>query len=86
MEGNGQIKVDKNYLEYLIDFNAKKLVGKVCKRFEIIGGSDLLKKEVKELLYEGLRDLRDEIHAHGYGLDITVFEFKNKGKNPSITK
>lgn len=55
------IILDDNLLIYLLDQAAKKIVGKVCKRFEIHDNKDEIKKEVKELLYEHARDIRDSI-------------------------
>jgi uncharacterized protein with HEPN domain len=70
------LKITPEYLEELINFESSKLVGKAMKRFEILGERDSIKKELKELIYESFRDIRDLIIAHNKGLDITVFEFK----------
>lgn len=63
-------------LNNLTDFASNKAVGKIMKRFEIIDNKDVLKKEIKELLYESFRDYRDLIVSAGVGLEPTVFKFK----------
>jgi hypothetical protein len=40
-------------------------VGKVCKRFELSTDKEEIKKQVKEILYESLRDIRDIINLYG---------------------
>ena len=52
------------------------------KRFEIHNNVSVLKKEMRELAYEGMRDFRDLLVASGHGLGITTFKFK-KGDNHS---
>lgn len=69
-----------SYLDQVLSFEASKLVGKTLKRFEIINNNDLLKKEVKELVYESFRDLRDIFEAYAKGIEVSVFTFKNKEK------
>jgi hypothetical protein len=53
--------IDENLLKYVLDQEAKKIVGKVCKRFEISDDIKEIKAQVKELLYEHCRDLQDSI-------------------------
>lgn len=76
MGSNGHITIKKDYLEQLIKFSSNKLVGKIAKRFEIHDNHAVLKAEVKELLYEGIRDFRDLLLAAGMGLEITEINFK----------
>lgn len=65
--------IDVNILKKILEMESKKIVGKVCKRFELPFEDNiknslskeeilLLKKQVKELLYEFCRDLSDNIH------------------------
>jgi tRNA G37 N-methylase Trm5 len=68
------------YLDQVIQLESSKLVGKLLKRFEIIGDIDILKKEAKELIYESFRDMRDIFEAYGKGLELTTFVFKSKEK------
>ena len=65
--------INTGLLKQLLDSEAKKIVGKTCKRFELLFDDNikksltkeeilLLKKEIKELLYEWCRDLSDSIN------------------------
>jgi hypothetical protein len=65
------------YLEETFPFEASKLVGKCLKRFEIIDDKELLKKEVKELIYESFRDIINIVAAYEKGLENSHFVFKN---------
>lgn len=76
---NGHLYLKDETLRDIIDFSAKKIVGKIMKRFEIIVDKDILKKEIKELLYENARDVSDLIYTAGKGIDpITKFNFTKK--------
>lgn len=68
------------YLESIISVESSKLVGKIMKRFEIIDNKDVLKKEIKELVYENSRELLDIVEAYSKGIESTYFIFKNKEK------
>ena len=72
---NNKVTIDMEYLKEIMDFEARKTVGKIMKRFEILEEADLLKSEVKELIYESYRDTLDLIDAHTKGLNITQFNF-----------
>ena len=65
-----------NYLDEILTFSSQKLVGKVCKRIEIIDNLEILKRELKELIYEEYRDLRDIFAAYNKGLEVSIFNFK----------
>lgn len=54
-----QITVDLDLLKLILSQEARKLTGKVCKRFEISSDQEQIKREVKELIYEHERDLMD---------------------------
>jgi hypothetical protein len=69
-------QIEADYLKELMDYSGKSLVGKILKRFEIIENRDIIKSDVKELVYEEIRQLRDLIVAHNRGLNITQFNFK----------
>ena len=70
-----------SYLDELLSFEASKLVGKIMKRFEIISERDVLRKSIKELVYESSRELKDIFNAYGRGIDTTQFHFiKKEGK------
>jgi hypothetical protein len=54
-----KVQVDISLLKMLLDSETRKLVGKVCKRFEISEDKNAIKSAVKEILYEHGRDLID---------------------------
>lgn len=60
-----RLKIDENTLNYICQKEASKIVGKCMKRFEITDNKDIIKAEVKELLYEFMRDLRDILVING---------------------
>ncbi len=71
-----ELKVRLEFLKELLNYESKNLVGKICKRFEIIENKDVLKSTVKELVYEEFRHLRDLLIAGGRGLEQKVFNVK----------
>lgn len=77
-DSQGFLRIKEADLSELLDFQAKVLVGKVCKRFEIIKDKDVIKVDAKELIYEGFRQLKDLVLAYDKGLHVTTFVFKNK--------
>lgn len=76
MGENGFLQINKKHLDDIISFESKKIVGKILKRFEICNDTDFVKKETKELIYEGFRDLKDLLYAYDKGLEISIFKFK----------
>jgi len=74
------LQVRLEYLQELIDDESKSLVGKICKRFEIIPDRELLKKDIKELIYEEFRNFKGLLMAGGVGLERTKIIFKSKEK------
>jgi len=64
------------YLEELCNFESSKLVGKCMKRFEIITDREILRKNIKELIYESFRDVKDILNAYGKGIETIQFNFK----------
>ena len=52
-----KISIDLDLLKILLDQHAKRLVGRVMKRFEISEDKEEIKKQVKEIIYEEMRDL-----------------------------
>lgn len=63
-------------LKLIFEKESSKIVGKVMRRFEIFSNLDSIKQDVKELLYESLRDLKDLIILAGMGKEPTYWEFK----------
>ena len=75
---NGVLKISESDLDEVIKFSSNKVVGKVLKRFEIHQNIKVLKTEIRELLFESMRDTKDLLIASGNGLNITQFKFKGK--------
>ena len=68
-----KISLNLELYKTILESEAKKLVGKICKRFEISDDKELIKKECKELIYESFRDINDFL-INGK----MIFEFKQK--------
>ena len=64
--------------EEVLKLQSTKTVGKVLKRIEITDSKDVMKSQIRELIYESFRDLGDLLFSLNFGLQITNFEFKNK--------
>ena len=62
---DARLKITEETLNNIIDTEARKTVGIALKRFEIINDKEILKKELKEILYESFRNVRDTIKAVG---------------------
>jgi len=74
---NKELTISEEYLQELIDHTGSSMVGKIMKRFELLGSDHKsIKLETKELIYEGMRELRNLIQAHNEGRNITIFKFK----------
>jgi len=52
-----RIIINSSVLKFVLNAEARKIVGKLMKRFETIQDTGILKKECKELIYESYRDL-----------------------------
>lgn len=76
MEEDRTLFISESDLEELTSINSKKLCGKIMKRFEIIENKEVLKKEVKELIYESYRDYRDVLVSMGHGIKKKIYKFK----------
>ena len=70
-------KVGKDYLNTLLQKNRNSLAGKVCARIEYIKDPETLKKEVKNLIHEAGRDLKNTIEAYGKGSKLILVNFKS---------
>jgi hypothetical protein len=62
---DNRLKFTEEALNFIIDQEARKTVGIVLKRYELIQDKEVLKKEIKETLYEAFRNLRDMIRVNG---------------------
>lgn len=71
------IKIDEKYLDKIINNVSRTLVGRIMKRFEISGNEDrILKKNVKELIYEHFRDLKNFLIAYSEGINCMKILFE----------
>ena len=62
-----------SYLDTVFSKEFAKLVGKLLKRIEILDDKEYLKKEIKELIYESSREMRDIFIAYSQGLEVSYF-------------
>jgi len=62
---DNKLKLSEETLNYIVDQEARKTVGIILKRYEFIEDKEVLKKEIKEILYEAFRNLRDMIRVNG---------------------
>ena len=62
---NNNILLNEELLHYILDQEARSIVGKVCKRFELSDNKDEIKIQVKELLYESIRDIKKLLIING---------------------
>jgi hypothetical protein len=62
------------------------LVGKVMKRMELFDDRVVLRKEVKELIYEQFRHFKDLLIAHSAGLELVKVQFMSRGPNSKSEK
>ena len=68
-------------LEDLLKYHSNKLVGKTLKRIEISDSKEVMKAQIKELIYEESRGLTDIILALNYGLKIReIIPIKKENK------
>jgi hypothetical protein len=73
IEMDTKLKISEETLNYIIDQESKKIVGKCMKRFELSENKEEIKSQVKELLYEFMRDLRDLIRINGKeAINLTI--------------
>ena len=62
---DNRIKLTEETLNQIIDQEARKTVGIALKRFELIEDKETLKKELKEVIYESFRNVRDMVRTVG---------------------
>jgi len=73
--------ISKDYLEQLLDSSSRTTVGKACKKFEISNSLPDIKIQIKELIYEEFRNLKNLLDAHQNGIEQSQWVFINrKGK------
>ena len=69
-----KIILTESLLNTIFDQESKKIVGKCMKRFELTDDKELIKKEIKELLYEALRDIKDILLLNKEAIKLTKKE------------
>jgi hypothetical protein len=69
-----------DYLDEIINFSSSRLVGKIMKRFDILDDRELLRRELKELVYEEYRSMKEIFKSYGDGIEMSFFHF-TKAKN-----
>ena len=77
---NNYIYIDVGLLKSIVDSESKKLCGIIMKRYEIIEDKEILKREIKELIYEGYRNVRDILLTHGKTDKAIELDFKKPEK------
>ena len=70
-----EYRVSEEFLDQVVDNNARKLVGMAMKRFEMFANVKDVKKAIKELIYENQRNLKALVKSFSSGV-----KFKVKGK------
>jgi hypothetical protein len=66
-----KIILTEGLLNTIFDQESKKIVGKCMKRFELTDDKELIKREIKELLYECLRDIKDILLLNKESIKLT---------------
>ena len=75
-----KLSIDKKNLKNFIEYSGRSLCGKVLKRFDLGFNQNILKKEIKELIYEEMRNLKNLLITKGTDKDIIIFTNKENGK------
>lgn len=72
---NKKVLLNLELFKIILKQESKKIVGKCMKRFELSEDKELIKREVKELIYESFRDILDTINNGSM-----IFDFSQKSK------
>lgn len=72
------LKISNKYFEEVIDHIGRSLTGKAMKRFDIIPHRETLKNNIKELIYEEMRNLHAILVSYTYGYEFKVYEVQRK--------
>lgn len=75
-----ELKITEEYLNELINFSAKKCIGIILKRIDILEDRKALKDVVKECIYEQHRNIKDLIKAYNRGEELTIYKFNETKK------
>ena len=70
---DNRLKLTEETLNQIIDQEARKTVGHILKQYELIEDKNLLKAEIKEILYQSFRNVRDIIRITGKeAINLTI--------------
>jgi len=73
------IQLTTEFFNNTIDITSRTTVGKILKRIDIFDDKEVLKKDVRELIYEEYRALKALFEAHSNGiLSTRVIKFESK--------
>jgi len=76
---NSKITLTESFIHNLFQNESSKICGKCMKRFELSDNKEEIKKQIRELIYEFMRDLRDNIIVCGKeSIHLTNIESKSK--------
>jgi hypothetical protein len=88
-----QITVTEEFLDSLLTFQSRVLMGEVLKRFEIMPkdlplekSKEIIKSDLKELLPEWVRSLKQNIFSYNAGLKAFEFVFLRPNKDEKNPK
>lgn len=73
------IKISEKLLNYIFSSESKKIVGICMRRFEIHSSPEDQKAAIKEVIYEGLRNIEKMITISGK--DAIYLQNQSEGKN-----
>jgi len=72
------ILLTNDFLDRVIGDTSRSTVGKILKRVDLFSDKEVLKKDIKELIYEEYRGLKSLLEAHSDGLlNTRVVTFKS---------
>lgn len=74
------ISLDLELFKLVLEQEAKRLVGKCMKRFELTDDKEAIKANVKEIIYEEFRSIIDILQT-GKILFVNQNEYKKGDKN-----
>lgn len=63
-----ELRISEEFLDQILNQQAKTLVGVAMKRFELTSDTTLLKNEMKELIYENYRSLKTLLKSFNCGV------------------
>lgn len=75
--------VSEKYLDEVIDKSSRALCGMIMKRFEIFDDKQIIKKSIKELIYENGRVIKSLIRSFSTGVEFKIKPDKEKSISKS---